>query len=171
MLSAPLLAASFDWAAHTSEILIAAFLSMVPTFEGRYAVVTAIAMGMPAFEAYLLAFLCSSLPVPVILFLLRPVLAWFYTIKWAPIQKLAAWVERHMMKRAERMNKGQMLGLFLFVALPVPLTGVWTGSGIAALLKMKIRYALPVILLGNAVACLIMTLIATGVIQGLNFLL
>lgn len=155
-----------------TDILLTAFLSMIPTFEGRYAVVTAITvLGLPVLKAYLLAFIASSLPVPVILFLLRPVLKWFYSLPWAPIQKLAAWVEHHAEKRAAKMTRGGLIGLFLFVALPVPLTGVWTGSAIASVFKMDVKKTLPVIIAGNAVACLITTLIATGILKGLEFLL
>ena len=153
------------------NILITALLSMVPTFEGRYAVVVAHGMGLPPVWAFLLAFGASSLPVPFILFLLRPALAWFYTLPWKPVQKLAAFIERHAEKRAQGMRSGGLWGLFLFVALPVPLTGVWTGSAIASVFRMDVKRALPVILLGNAVACTIMTLISWGVIQGLEFLL
>ena len=64
----------FVWQEHTRQIVTAALLSMVPTFEGRYAVTVALGMGMPPVFSYLLALICSSLPVPIILLLLRPVL-------------------------------------------------------------------------------------------------
>ena len=155
----------------TAKILGVALLSMVPTFEGRYAVVVAHGMGLSPLWAYLLAFCASSLPVPFILFLLRPVLKWFYTLPWKSVQRFAAFIERHAEKRAKGMKSGGLWGLFLFVALPVPLTGVWTGSAIASVFRMDVKKSLPVILLGNAIACAIMTLISWGVIRGLSFLL
>lgn len=57
------------------------------------------------------------------------------------------------------MRKNSLLGLFLFVALRLPTTGAWTGSGIAAILGLRIRHALPTIVLGNAVAGLLMLLL------------
>ena len=60
-------ASSFVWTENMAHVLTIAFLSMVPTFEGRYAVVAAIGSGMPVLFAYMLAFVCSSVPVPFIL--------------------------------------------------------------------------------------------------------
>ena len=145
--SSPLLAAAsgFVWQEHIHQIIITALLSMVPAYEGRYAIPVALKLGMPAFYAYLLAFVASSIPLPFILLLLRPVLDWFYTLPIKPVRKFAAWVERHAGKKHEEMRNGgrsgfrrlfssetaELVGLYIFVALPLPGTGVWTGSAIA----------------------------------------
>ena len=169
-------AGTFVWQEHTREIITAALLSMVPTFEGRYAVTIALGMGMPAVFSYLLALICSSLPVPFILWLLRPVLDWFYTLPIKPVQRFAAWLERHAAKKRAAMNEknrkglrgrlsaemAELLALYVFVALPLLGTGVWTGSAVAALFKLPRGKAIVAILLGNATACLIMTLMAVG---------
>ena len=169
-------AGTFVWQEHTREIITAALLSMVPTFEGRYAVTVAIGMGMPAIFSYLLALVCSSVPVPFILLLLRPVLDWFYTLPIKPVRKFAAWLERHAEKKRTSMNQrngkgirgrlsaeaAELFALYVFVALPLPGTGVWTGSAIAALFRMPRGKATAAILLGNVTACLIMTLMAVG---------
>ena len=171
-----LAAEAFVWQAHTKQIVTAALLSMVPTFEGRYAVTVALGMGMPAVFSYLLALICSSVPVPFILLLLRPVLDWFYTLPIKPVQKFAAWLERHAAKKRESMNEknkkglrgrlsadaAELLALYIFVALPLPGTGVWTGSAVAALFRMPRGKATAAILLGNVTACLIMVLMAVG---------
>ena len=174
---------AFVWHEHMSKILSTAFLSMVPTFEGRYAVVTAIAMGVPTLFAYLLAFVCSSIPVPFILLLLRPILDWFYTLPIKPVRKFAEWLEKRSQKKREKMqqeNKSglrgklsryfsaetiELIGLYVFVALPLPGTGVWTGSAIATLFEMPRGKSAAAILLGNATACLITTLMTTGVLN------
>ncbi|MBR2798998.1 MAG: small multi-drug export protein [Clostridia bacterium] len=169
---------AFVWQEHTREIITTALLSMVPTFEGRYAVTVALGMGMPPVFSYLLALICSSIPVPFILILLRPVLDWFYTLPIKPVQKFAAWLERHAAKKREAMNEknqkglrgqlaadtAELLALYIFVALPLPGTGVWTGSAIATLFEMPRGKAALAILLGNATACLITTLATTGVL-------
>lgn len=171
-------AEAFVWQAHTKEIVTAALLSMVPTFEGRYAVTVALGMGMPAVFSYLLALICSSVPVPFILLLLRPVLDWFYTLPIKPVRKFAAWLEKHAAKKRASMNEknrkglrgklsadaAELLALYIFVALPLPGTGVWTGSAIATLFNMPRGKAAAAILLGNVTACLIMTLAASGVL-------
>ena len=179
---APMLSAAaesgFVWREHTGKIILTALLSMVPMFEGRYAVTVAVGMGMPPMFAYLLALITSYLPVPFILLLLRKVLDWFYTLPIPPVRKFAAWLERRAQrKRAGMQDKkeggiarrfsaetAELLGLFLFVALPVPGTGVWMGSAIATLFDMPRGKSAVTILLGNAVACLITTLTATGVV-------
>ena len=181
---APLMEAAADrpfvWHEHTRKIIITALLSMVPMFEGRYAVTVMVGTGMPPVFAYLLAVIASYLPVPFILLLLRPVLDWFYTLPIKPVRAFAAWLERraarkragmHDRKRSRRGRRrrrfsaetAELLGLYLFVALPVPGTGVWMGSAIATLFEMPLLKSAIAILLGNCTACLITTLIATGV--------
>ncbi|MBR1821605.1 MAG: small multi-drug export protein [Clostridia bacterium] len=179
LMNANLLAAAqsaFVWREHTRQIVTAALLSMVPTFEGRYAVAVAVRMGMPAVFSYLLALICSSIPVPFILLLLRPVLDWFYTLPVKPVQRFAAWLEKHAEKKRTSMNEknkkgirgrlsaeaAELFALYVFVALPLPGTGVWTGSAIAALFNLPRGKATAAILLGNVTACLIMTLMAVG---------
>ena len=171
-------AEAFVWQEHTGKILTTALLSMVPTFEGRYAVTVALGMGMPAVFSFLLALVCSSLPIPIILLLLRPVLDWFYTLPIGPIQKFPVWLEKHAEKKRAAMNEknkkglrahlsadaAELFALYVFVALPLPGTGVWTGSAIATLFNMPRVKSGVVILLGNITACLIMTLAASGVL-------
>lgn len=180
---APLMTATqFVWQENLSKILTTAFLSMVPTFEGRYAVPVAIAMGMPTLFAFMLAFICSSIPVPFILLLLRPVLDWFYTLPIKPVRKFAAWLEARGEKKRAKMHENkdtglrgklkkyvsaetiELLGLYIFVALPLPGTGGWTGSLIATLFRMPRMKSFIAIVLGNATACLITTLATTGVL-------
>ena len=168
----------FVWQEHTRKIILTALLSMVPMFEGRYAVTVMLGLGMPPVFAYLLAVIASYLPVPFILLLLRPVLDWFYTLPIRPVQSFAAWLERHAEKKRASMNEknqkgirgklsadtAELLALYIFVALPLPGTGVWTGSAVATLFGMPRGKAALVILLGNATACLLTTLITTGAI-------
>ena len=151
---------AFVWQDNIAKIVTTAFLSMVPTFEGRYAVPVAVAMGMPTLFAFLLAFICSSIPVPFILLLLRPILDWFYTLPIKPVKKFAAWLEARGEKKRAKMHENkdtglrgklkkyvsaetiELLGLYIFVALPLPGTGGWTGSLLAALLDVEFKKAL-----------------------------
>lgn len=174
-------AEKFVWSERMGQVALAALLSMVPTFEGRYAVVAMLGMGMPVGFAYVLAVVCSTLPMPFILLLLRPVLDWFYTLPIKPVRKFAAWLERRSARKREKMqaNEGsglrgklrgkvseetlELIGLYIFVALPLPGTGCWTGSAIATLFEMPRGKAALAILLGNITACAIMTAAACGV--------
>lgn len=165
------------------KLVMTGLLSMVPTFEGRYAVTVMLGLGMPAGFAYLFTLICSSIPIPIILLLLRPVLDWFYTLPIKPVRAFAAWLEKRSARKREKMNaqsgtglrgwlRGkvsqetmELIGLYVFVALPLPGTGVWTGSAIATLFEMPRLKSGIVILLGNMTACAIMTLAARGVIS------
>lgn len=176
-------ARGFVWNEHLAQVLLAAFLSMVPTFEGRYAITVMLGMGMPVGFAYALAVVCSTLPMPVILLLLRPVLDWFYTLPIKPVRAFAAWLERRSEKKRQKMhaNKGtgirgrlagkvsqetiELIGLYIFVAVPLPGTGCWTGSAIATLFEMPRGKSAVAILLGNVTACAIMTAATLGAIS------
>ena len=169
---------SFVVSENLAKVLSTALLSLVPTYEGRYAVPVMLGLGMPPLFAYLLAAVCSTIPMPFILLLLRPVLDWFYTLPIKPVRKFAAWLERRSARKREKMHakKGsgirgrlqdkvsqetiELLGLYIFVALPLPGTGCWTGSAIATLFEMPRLKSAIVILLGNFTACAI-TLFAT----------
>ena len=169
---------SFVVSENLSKVLLTILLSLVPTYEGRYAVPVMLGLGMPPLFAYLLAAVCSSIPMPFILLLLRPVLDWFYTLPIKPVRKFAAWLEKRSARKREKMHakKGsgirgrlqgrvsqetiELLGLYIFVALPLPGTGCWTGSAIATLFEMPRLKSAIVILLGNFTACAI-TLFAT----------
>lgn len=171
---------SFVWQEHSRKIIIYILLSLVPMFEGRYAVAGMVLQGVPPLVAYPIAFVVSYLPVPFILLLLRPVLDWFYTLPIKPVRAFAAWLERRAARKRAGMhdkkkgNRGlspemaELLGLYLFVALPVPGTGVWMGSAIASLFNMHKGKAALAILLGNATACLITTVAA---VMGITWLL
>lgn len=166
---------------HMGKLISTALLSMVPLFEGRYAVSTSILMGVPAGFAFLLALVFSTIPMPLILLLLRPVLDWFYTLPIPPVRKFAAWVEHRSDKKRAKMTapkKGlmgwlsgrvsaqtlELVALYAFVAVPLPGTGVWTGSAIATLFEMPRGKAALAIFLGNVTACLIMTLTTYGAV-------
>ncbi|MDR3051340.1 MAG: small multi-drug export protein [Oscillospiraceae bacterium] len=154
---------AFVWTEHLGEIITTGLLSMVPTFEGRYAIEVGRLLGMPVLFAFILAFVCSSIPMPLIMWRLKPMLRWLYSRPWPIAQKAAAWVENRAVRKAKEVETGSLVALCLFVAVPLPGTGVWTGSIIATLLEMDVKRASVAIVLGNLGACLIMTLLGTGV--------
>lgn len=175
MARAPLMAAAgnFVWTENLGKVLSTALLSMVPMYEGRYAVPVMLTLGMPPLFAYLLAAVCSTIPMPFILLLLRPVLDWFYTLPIKPVRKFAAWLERRSERKRQKMHSKQgsglrgwlqgkvsqdtieLIGLYIFVALPLPGTGCWTGSAVATLFEMPRSKSAIAILLGNFTACAI----------------
>lgn len=171
---------SFVVSENLSKVLLTILLSLVPTYEGRYAVPVMLGLGMPPLFAYLLAAVCSSIPMPFILLLLRPVLDWFYTLPIKPVRRFAAWLEKRSARKREKMHarkasgiRGwlqdkvsqdtiELLGLYIFVALPLPGTGCWTGSAIATLFEMPRFKSAIAILLGNFTACAITLGVSLG---------
>jgi len=120
-------------------------------------------MGLHPFHAYILALIGSTLPAPLILLTFRPV---FSFIKRSEIfKKLAEKQINRILRKSKNIKKYYTPGLFLFVAIPAPTTGVWTGSIAAALLNIRLLHALPAIFFGNAVAGLIILAVSYGVLK------
>ena len=151
--------------------LIAFFISMVPLIELRGAIIYAAAAGLPWLATYFVCFLGNIVPVPFILLFIRRILAAMQKSRIRFFVRISRWVEEKARKNYNKVQKYAVFGLFLFVAIPLPGTGAWTGSLIAAMLDMRMKYALPSILLGVACAGLLMTLVAYGFIAGLDFIL
>ena len=144
------------------------FLSMVPIIELRGAIPIGASLGLPWLECYLICVIGNIIPVPFILLFIRTVLHWMKKVKH--LEKIANWVERKAEKNKSKVMKYASLGLFLFVAIPVPGTGAWTGSLVAALMDMRMKYALPSIIAGVLVAGFIMSGISYGFLSALSFL-
>ena len=148
-----------DWLRAAGTVL---GMSMLPVLEVKAAIPVGLALGLPLWETFFIALLGSCIPVPFILLLLRP---FFHWCKGRPFfHRLAEKLEGRFQKKSGGVRRYSLLGLFLFVAIPLPTTGVWTGSGIAAMLDLRIRHALPVIVAGNAVAALLMLAFGQSVI-------
>ena len=139
------------------------FVSVFPFIELRGAIPFGIlALDMPWYQAFLLSFAANLLPIPVVYFLTRPLFAALRKTKL-----FSGFIDRFeakMMKKSEKVTKYKIIGLFLFVAVPLPGTGAWSGALIAALLDMPLRRALAAIALGVLLAGTVMTLASTGVL-------
>ena len=136
-------------------------MSALPVLELKASIPIGLAMGLPLWETFLIAVIGSTIPVPFILLLLRPFFRW---CKGRPFfHGIAEKLEGRFRKKASGVRKYSLLGLFLFVAVPLPGTGVWTGSAIATLFEMPRGKSAIAILLGNATACLITMLMTMGV--------
>lgn len=114
-------------------------------------------------SVYLVSVVGNFLPVPFIMLLFRPLVKWLKTTKW--FGRFAHWLEARTERKAGDLKAASAWALMVFVAIPLPTTGAWTGAMIASLLDIRFRYALPAILGGIMVAGLIMTLLVTGVLN------
>jgi len=143
------------------KIIITFLISMVPIIELRGAIPVATGMGLSPWVAIPVAMIGNILPVPFIVLFIKKIFAWMR--KASP--KLNGIVDR-MEAKAEK-NKEKVLryafwGLVLFVAIPLPGTGAWTGALIAAMLDMPLKKAFPSILLGVVGAGVIISFISYG---------
>ena len=140
------------------ELLIVFGISMVPVIELRGAIPIAIAYDIPWQLAYILSVVGNMLPVSFIVMYMKPL---FEFIRKSKIfVSVVDWLERRTMKKAETVLKYSSIALFVFVAIPAPGTGAWTGAMIAAILGMRAKYSVPWIAFGVMVAGAIVTLLS-----------
>ena len=144
------------------------FLSMVPVLELRAAIPIGATLGLEWVANYLICVIGNMIPVPIILLFVRHVLEWMKKIP--RLDKIALWVENKAQKNTPKVQKYASLGLLIFVALPLPGTGAWTGALVAAMLDMRMKYAVPSIFCGVLIAGLIMSLASYGLVSFLTFL-
>lgn len=137
-------------------------ISMIPIVELRGAIPFGAALGMPIYQVFSLAVLGNLLPVPFIILFVRPVFNWLKTTRL--LSRFANWLETKILSKADKVTRYEMLGLLLFVAIPLPGTGAWTGAGIAALLGMRMKHAFISICAGVLIAGVIMTILSYGVV-------
>lgn len=142
-------------------------ISMIPVIELRGAIPIAVGVFKLSYvEAFLLGCIGNILPIYFIVKFIGPVFDWLS--KFKIFKKIIDWLTERTTKKIENNEKLQnytSLGLFLFVAIPLPGTGAWTGSLIANFLKLPIKKAFPVIAAGVLGAGLIM-LTATAIVAG-----
>ena len=119
------------------------------------------AFGLDPWLNYVISVVGNMLPVPIILLFVKIVLDWMKKVKG--LSRIALWVEAKADKNKGKIEKYAYLGLFIFVAVPLPGTGAWTGSLIAALMKMKFWKSLLFVFLGVLSAGVIMLLGSSAV--------
>ena len=153
--------------------LWAFLISMVPIIELRGALPVALASGVKLPLAIILTVAGNLLPIPFILLFVRPLFKWFK--KLGMLRSFVQKLEERAFKKSDKVIKNNFWGLVIFVAIPLPGTGAWTGALIAALLDMRLKYALPAIALGVVIASVIISaayyLVVSGAAPFLNWIL
>lgn len=151
------------------DFLWIVLVSMTPVVELRGAIPLGCTMGLPAWQVYVAAVLGNMLPVPFIVLFIRRVFA-FIRRRWSWLNGILDRIERKAESKIAVVQRYEALGLCLFVAIPLPGTGAWTGGIIAALLDIRLRRSVPTILLGVLIAGAIVTAISYGVRFGISAL-
>ena len=147
--------------------LIIFLISMIPIVELRGAIPVAVGMQLNMFWAYVICIVGNMLPVPFIFFFARKVLLWGKDKKF--IGKFFTFCiekgEKGGKKLQAKAGRGLFIALMLFVGIPLPGTGAWTGALVATLLDIRIQVALPCILIGVLIAGGVTLGVASGIIH------
>ena len=145
------------------KLLLTFGTAMVPVIELRGAIPVGVAAGLPPAVACVTAILGNLVPVPFIMLLVRRIFDWLRDTRF--FGPKIAWLERRAHLKGRLVRKYRLLGLVILVGIPLPGTGAWTGALVASLLDIRLRNALPAILLGLVIAGGITTAVTLGVIH------
>lgn len=142
------------------------FLSMVPIIELRGAIPLGITMDLKPVYLYIFCLIGSSLvSIPVVL-VFRQVIDYLRHRKY--FNQIIRWVDRKIEERAKKLKAASIIGLIIFVGVPLPTTGSWSAAALASIFKMRIRDALLGILIGNAIAGAIILTVSMHVADGVS---
>ena len=144
------------WNSLFGKLLQTFLISMVPVIELRGAIPYGVARGLEFWQAIPVAIVGNLVPVPFIIIFIKKIFAWLRTIS-AGLDRLVTRLENRALSKTDTVKKYAFWGLFLFVAIPLPGTGAWTGALIAAMLEMRVKDAFPAIALGVLTAGAIIT--------------
>lgn len=142
--------------------LITALISMIPLLELRGSILVAGLLKLPLIQTYIAAVVGNMVPIPFILLFIQAIFNWMKKVKH--LSSVPTKLEEKVMKKSDQIQKYGYFGLFLFVAIPLPGTGAWTGSLLAVLLGLNRKKSLLFVFFGVLTAGLIMTLVSYGVI-------
>ena len=136
------------------------FCSMLPIIECRGAIPLGWGLGLPWWQTALFSIAGNLLPVPFILLFIRAILKWMRESRVKFFSGIAAWLDRKIEKHKGTIEKYSYWGLVLFVAIPLPGTGAWTGTLIASVLGLEPKKSFLAAVLGVLGATAIMTVIS-----------
>ena len=144
------------------EFCLTALVSMVPVVELRGGIPFGVAAGLPVWLAFLAAVIGNLLPVPFIIVYIRRIFQWMRKrLPW--LNRIVDKLERKAHLKGQKVTRYKYLGLMIFVAIPLPGTGAWTGSLAAAFLDMRLKKALPPIAAGVLIAGVAISVLTYGV--------
>ncbi|MBU3107845.1 COG2426 family protein [Clostridium gasigenes] len=141
--------------------LVVLIISMVPILELRGGIIASSLLGINMFNAIWLCMLGNIIPIPFILLFITPIFTWMKKTKL--LSGIVKKLEKKSMSKSEKIQKYEFWGLALFVGIPLPGTGAWTGALIASILGIKVKKASGSILTGIIIATIIMTIISYGI--------
>ena len=141
--------------------LVVFLISICPVLELRGGMIAARILSLNFYQAFIISYIGNMLPIPFILLFIRKIFQWMRKFKF--FSKIVDRLEARSEKKKDTIVKYKEWGLLLFVAIPLPGTGGWTGALIAALMDLRMKKCLPIIALGVFIAGIIMSLITYGI--------
>ncbi len=147
---------------HISRQLLVFIISLFPILELRGGLLASTLLELPLWQGVLLSAAGNFVPFPFILLFIKRIFAWLR--KTRLFKPLVDRLESSAMRRRQNIEKYGFWGLMLFVGIPLPVTGAWTGSLVAALLDMDFKTAIKAGICGIIMASVIMTIISYGII-------
>lgn len=145
--------------------LIIFIISMFPILELRGGLIAATLLGLSGLPSFIICFIGNIIPIPFILWLITPI---FNRLKKTKLfSGIVNKLERKAMSKKDQIEKLQYIGLLLFVGIPLPGTGAWTGCLIAALLDMDKKKSMLYAILGVLLAGVIMMILSFGILDNI----
>ncbi|MBR6801804.1 MAG: small multi-drug export protein [Eubacteriaceae bacterium] len=138
--------------------LIVLIISVLPVLELRGGLIAASLLGMDFIRAFIICFVGNMIPIPFIILFIRKILE--YLSGFSLFEKLVRKIMNKSEKNKEKILKYEKWGLLIFVAIPLPGTGAWSGALVAGLLGMRMKSAFPIITLGVFIAGVIMSVVS-----------
>ena len=157
---------NLQWLTETKlgEFTLTVLVSMIPVVELRGGLPFGVAAGLPVWAAFIAAVIGNLIPVPFIIVYIRRIFQWMRR-RIPRLNSLIDRLERKAHLKGRRVNKYKYLGLAIFVAIPLPGTGAWTGSLAAAFLDMPLRKAIPSVVAGVLIAGMAISILSYGVVS------
>ena len=153
---------------YISEKAVVFLISMMPLLELRGGLLASSLLKVSAVQAIPICIIGNILPIPFILLFIKKIFQWMKKVKC--FRGLIIKLENRAMGRSDKIQQYEFWGLVLFVGIPLPGTGAWTGSLIAALLGMKFKKAFPAVIIGICMATVIMWFISYVLLGGIHLL-
>ena len=147
------------------KYILVFIISLMPILELRGGLIAASLIGLDPIPSYIISIIGNLLPIPFILLFMNSILKWMRNNKY--LKKLANWLDKKVDKNKSKIETLGFWGLVLFVGIPLPGTGAWTGSLIASVLQMDRKKALLAALIGVIMASIIMMFISFGLLKGI----
>lgn len=147
--------------------IIVFIISMCPILELRGGLIAASLFHMDPWLSYIICMLGNILPIPFILWLINKILKWMRNSKSKKLKGIATWLDKKVDKHKGQIEKYGYWGLVIFVGIPLPGTGAWTGCLIAAVLEMDKKKSFLAALAGVFIASIIMMLLSFGILSNI----